>query len=83
LQIAKHVLFAYYIDKLVIPRPEKWGGDLVINSYDELESIYSKGELHPMDLKNAVANELVRILKPIRDYVEKNDDIPRTLGWIK
>ncbi len=83
LQIAKHVLFAYYIEKLVIPRPEKWGGDLVINSYEELEKIYGKGELHPMDLKNAVANELIRILKPIRDYIEKNDDIPRALGWIK
>ncbi len=83
LQIAKHVLFAYYVDKLVIPRPEKWGGDLIINSYEELENIYAKGELHPMDLKNAVADELIRILKPIREYVEKNDDIPRALGWIK
>ncbi len=83
LQIAKHILFAYYTDKLVIPRPEKWGGDLSINSYEKLESIYAKGELHPMDLKAAVAEELIRILKPVRDYAEKNDDIPKMLGWKK
>jgi len=83
LQITKHILFAYYIDKLVIPRPEKWGGDIVVNSYDELERIYSAGELHPMDLKAGVAEELVRILKPVREYVERNDDIPRALGWRK
>ena len=83
LQIAKHILFAYYVDKLIIPRPEKWGGDLVINSYEELESIYAKGELHPMDLKAGVAESLVNILKPVRDYAEKNDDIPKELGWKK
>ncbi len=83
LQIAKHILFAYYIDKLVIPRPEKWGGDLSINSYEKLESIYAKGELHPMDLKNTVAEALIDILKPVRDYAEKNDDIPKMLGWKK
>ncbi|NPA74454.1 MAG: tyrosine--tRNA ligase [Euryarchaeota archaeon] len=81
LQIAKHILFAYYIDKLIIPRPEKWGGDLTISSYEELEKIYAAGELHPMDLKAAVAEELVKILKPVREYVDKNDDIPRKLGW--
>ncbi len=83
LQIAKHILFAYYIDKLVIPRPEKWGGDLTLHSYQELENIYTNGELHPMDLKNAVAGALVNILKPVREYAAKNDDIPRALGWKK
>lgn len=82
LQIAKHILFNYYTETLVIKRPEKWGGDMKIQSYEELENIYSKGELHPMDLKSAVAEELVRILKPVRQYIEKNDDIPRALGWI-
>ena len=81
LQIAKHILFNYYTDKLLIKRPEKWGGDMKIQSYEELERIYSAGELHPMDLKAAVAEELVRILKPVRDYAEKNDDIPKALGW--
>ncbi len=81
LQIARHILFSYYIEKMVIKRPEKWGGDIIFHSYEELERAYAKGELHPMDLKMAVAEELIRILKPVREYVEKNDDIPRALGW--
>jgi len=83
LQIVKHIIFPYYTDKFVVPRDEKWGGDLVFNSYEDLEKTYLNGELHPMDLKNAVAEELIRILKPVREYVEKNDDIPRALGWLQ
>ncbi len=83
LQIVKHIIFAYYTKKFTVPRDEKWGGDVHFDSYESLEKAYLKGELHPMDLKNAVAEELIRILKPVREYVEKNDDIPRALGWKK
>ncbi len=82
LQIAKHIIFPYYSrDKFVVPRDEKWGGDMVFKSYEELENAYVSGELHPMDLKNAVAMHLIDILKPAREFMEKNDDIPRALGW--
>ena len=81
LQIAKHILFRYYTDKLIIQRPEKWGGDMKITSYEELEKTYMGGELHPMDMKNAVAEELIRILKPVRDFANKNEDLPTKLGW--
>ncbi|MBU0585920.1 tyrosine--tRNA ligase [Candidatus Micrarchaeota archaeon] len=68
--------YAEYIcmrDKpLKVERPEKFGGDLEIASADELKKIYSEGKLHPMDLKNAVAKELVILLKPSRDYFANN-----------
>ena len=63
MEIAKY--FLEY--PLTINRPEKYGGDLVVNSYDELESLFKNKELHPMDLKNAVAEELIKILEPIRE----------------
>ena len=62
MEIAKY--FLEY--PLTINRPEKYGGDLVVNSYEELESLFKNKELHPMDLKNAVAEELIKILEPIR-----------------
>ena len=65
LQIVKLIIFPR-IDKLIIKRPEKFGGNLKIKIYDELEKIYSKGEVHPMDLKNCVAEELEKIIAPIR-----------------
>ncbi len=55
-----------------IERPEKFGGDLEINSSEELKEIYSAGKLHPMDLKGAVAKELIEMLAPSREYFEKN-----------
>jgi tyrosyl-tRNA synthetase len=55
-----------------IERPEKFGGDLDIPDADELKKVYAEGKLHPMDLKNAVTNELTDLLKPCREYFEKN-----------
>ncbi|MEO2117291.1 MAG: tyrosine--tRNA ligase [Methanocaldococcus sp.] len=63
MEIAKY--FLEY--PLTIKRPEKFGGDLIVNSYEELESLFKNKELHPMDLKNAVAEELIKILEPIRE----------------
>nr|ALP32188.1 aminoacyl tRNA synthetase [synthetic construct] len=62
MEIAKY--FLEY--PLTIKGPEKFGGDLTVNSYEELESLFKNKELHPMRLKNAVAEELIKILEPIR-----------------
>lgn len=65
LQIAKLIVFPR-VDKLEIKRPTKFGGNLNFENYKELEKIYSKAELHPMDLKNAISEELEKIIAPIR-----------------
>ncbi|MGB9719315.1 MAG: tyrosine--tRNA ligase [Candidatus Anstonellales archaeon] len=57
---------------LKIERPAKFGGDLEIEKYEELAKLYSEGKLHPLDLKNAVARELIRMLEPSREYFSKN-----------
>lgn len=57
---------------LKIERPAKFGGDVEFASVQELTATYAEGKLHPMDLKNAVAKELITLLKPSRDYFEKN-----------
>ena len=41
------------------------------NSYKDLEKAFADG-LHPLDLKNATANNVNKILKPIQKYFEKN-----------
>jgi tyrosyl-tRNA synthetase len=65
LQIAKLIVFPT-IDELNIKRPEKFGGNLKIEDYSELERLYSKGEIHPLDLKNCITEELEKIIAPIR-----------------
>ena len=66
----KHIVFRCR-DKLVILRPEKFGGNIEFKSYAELEKVYGQNKIHPMDLKNAVAEALVEILKPARAHFAK------------
>ena len=63
----KHVIFVLR-NKLQITRPEKYGGTIVFNTYAELEKAFQDGVLHPTDLKNAVAESLIDILSPAREY---------------
>jgi tyrosyl-tRNA synthetase len=58
--------------KIEIKRKPEWGGDLLYNSYEELEVDYLNGNLHPMDLKNGVGDCLVTWFQPIREFVENN-----------
>lgn len=71
IEYARYIIFEKF-DEFVVKRPEKFGGDLVLNSYDELVDIYSKGELHPMDLKQAMTSYINDLIKPVREYFEKN-----------
>ncbi|MCX6748345.1 MAG: tyrosine--tRNA ligase [Candidatus Pacearchaeota archaeon] len=65
LQITRLIIFPR-ISELEIKRAEKFGGNLTIKDYRELEETYSSGKLHPLDLKNAVIEELEKIIAPIR-----------------
>jgi len=65
----KHIIFKLNRE-LEIKRPTKYGGNIHFDSYEDLERVYAKGELHPADLKPAVAQEITDILKPIRDYFD-------------
>ena len=51
--------------------PAKFGGNIDFASFEELESAYAEGKLHPMDLKNGVATELANILEPVRTILCK------------
>ncbi|MHA1583414.1 MAG: tyrosine--tRNA ligase, partial [Candidatus Baldrarchaeia archaeon] len=83
MEINKYLLFARDGFTLEIHRPEKYGGDLVVESYSELEQLYLKGELHPLDLKNATADALIEFLKPVREYFEKNTEAKKLLEKMK
>lgn len=71
LQYCRYMLFEKF-DKIKIKRPEKYGGDLVLKSYQDLEAAYVNGKLHPSDLKNAVSDYLNQLIKPIREHFSKN-----------
>ncbi|MGM0510701.1 MAG: tyrosine--tRNA ligase [Thermoplasmatota archaeon] len=62
-------------EDFVIERPEKWGGDLVYEEYEDAEKDFLSGDLHPLDLKMAIAHELYDILEPIRKRFEGKEDL--------
>ena len=70
IEIAEHFVYPYQ-EKLLIERPEKFGGNLELTK-EELIKVYSEGNLHPMDLKNGISNYMIEFLRPVREYMEKN-----------
>ncbi len=70
MEMTEHFIFTK-TDTLLIERPPKFGGNLELNQ-EQLKDVYQKSELHPLDLKNAVAKELIEIFKPVREYLKDN-----------
>ncbi len=70
LEMADHFIFTGY-SSILIERSSKFGGNLEL-SQEELRDLYGKGELHPLDLKNAVSKCLIKIFEPVREYLKAN-----------
>ncbi|PAV07505.1 tyrosine--tRNA ligase [Methanosphaera cuniculi] len=70
MEIAHYYIFSDN-EKIHIERPEKFGGNLDLTE-TELHNVYANEELHPMDLKNAVADYLIEYLRPVREYMAEN-----------
>ncbi len=79
IEIAKYIILPEKAE-IKIARPQKYGGDAVFHDYNDLESEYLKGSIHPLDLKNAVTKELTEILRPVREYFRSD---PRLLEEMK
>ncbi len=73
LQIARHIIF-HEFPEITVERPEKFGGNVTYSSYAQLESDFGSGKLHPSDLKNTIADSLVKIISPIRDGLALDED---------
>lgn len=77
-EICKYLIFPYH-DLMVVDRPEKWGGPLKYLSYNDMIKAYGE-ELHPQDLKKAVAGYIIELLKPIRGYFKEH---PKNFKFVK
>ncbi len=82
IDIVRHIILRREGDELTIERPEKFGGTVTYTSFEHLAGDFREGKLHPLDLKNAVAEWLVAALEPVRKYVEKHPEILEIMGHI-
>jgi tyrosyl-tRNA synthetase len=67
-------------EKLKIERPEKFGGDVEFNNFENLQTAFMNKEVHPADLKPAVAKALADIFKDVRKYFDKHSGDLEELG---
>ena len=74
LEIAKHVIF-HEFKEIKIERPEKFGGNMEYADYKQLEKDFLEKKLHPTDLKQGVAEYLVKIISPIREKLNLSEEL--------
>ncbi len=87
LEYCKYIIFESFdrlgINEMTIERPEKWGGNIIVKNYEELEQRYAAKEIHPQDLKMTVAKLLDQLLQPVREHFEKNPEAKALLETVK
>ena len=79
LEMCKYLIFPH-TETFHIPRPEKYGGDLSFETYEILEKAFANRQVHPLDLKNATATHLNKIILPVRTYFEQH---PKNLNAVQ
>ncbi|MDR3283136.1 MAG: tyrosine--tRNA ligase [Candidatus Methanoplasma sp.] len=73
LMLCKYVIFPR-MGRMDISRPEKFGGDVSFESYEELVEAYFGGKLFPLDLKNGASESLIAMLVPVREYFDRHPE---------
>ncbi|HDO21071.1 MAG: tyrosine--tRNA ligase [archaeon GB-1867-097] len=68
MELMKYLIIRYIDEGGIEIVNRKTGERKVFESYSDLEIAYKKGRIHPLDLKEYVAEKLIEILKPARKY---------------
>lgn len=76
----KHLVFSSLPEgsPVAILRAEKYGGDVVFESYEALEKAYSEGAVYPKDLKDNLARYINEQLEPVRAHFA-SDPVAKSL----
>ena len=78
LAILKYVIFiklAHEKRDFIVNRPEKYGGKIVFKTYEEVEKAFAAKELVSADLKQALAEEVIKFITPIRNVLQNNMEL--------
>ena len=58
-------------EKFILKRSKEHGGNKEYWTYGEIEKDFKSRQIHPLDLKNTLAEEIIELLKPIQKYREE------------
>ncbi|MHA1230432.1 MAG: tyrosine--tRNA ligase [Candidatus Helarchaeota archaeon] len=73
-EIIKYIILRKEGSTFEIKRKEQFGGDIIVN-LEEFEKMYKTGELHPQDVKKNVAEYLIKLLEPTREYFKTHKNL--------
>lgn len=73
LDYIKHIIFGFG-NEFLVKRKEKYGGDWLYTSYEELEQEFADDKMDAGDLKTSLAREINKLLQPVRDHFANNEE---------
>jgi tyrosyl-tRNA synthetase len=82
LEYCRYILFEKF-PEITIERPAKFGGKVSVRSYAELERLFAEKQIHPQDLKQAVARLLNELLEPVRNHFVQDKKAKNLLEKVK
>ena len=69
--------------KFVLTRPEKYGGNVTYDSYDNLVKDYVEGNIHPGDLKPSTAAHINEMIEPVRQHFINDPEAKKILELVR
>lgn len=61
--------------EFTIDRPEKFGGPLHFDSYDEVEAAFALGQIHPADIKKFASDVIIKLTKGAREAFSTSENL--------
>lgn len=87
LEYYKYILFESLerlgLQNIVVDRPEKFGGPVILNSFQNLEHLYREKQIHPLDIKHTAIELLNKLLEPVRIHFAENSHAKELLQKVK
>lgn len=82
LEYYKYILFEKF-SPIVVERPQKYGGAVILNRYENLERLFAEKQIHPQDLKETAIHLLDQLLQPVREYFKNNSQAAELLQKVQ
>jgi len=82
LEYCRYIIFEKN-NEFKIERPEKFGGNATFKSYEELETAFIEGKVHPMDLKNSAAKYIDGLIAPVRKHFAEDKKAKELLAKVQ
>jgi len=87
LEYYKYILFEsldrLQLQNIVVDRPQKFGGPVILNNYENLERLFKEKQIHPMDIKVKAVELLNQLLQPVRRHFEENSEAKKLLEQVR